>query len=261
MSRADPGAGHYWQLIRFRAYAELRTEASRTYIGFLWWVLDPALTLAIFYLLFGVIRDPGRPQFFQFLIVGIVTWRWFQGTVSNAANSVWQNRALVQRVVLPKQIFPLTVALIDLAKFSIVFMILLVVLAFSGYPPTCNWLLLLPLLLTQATLIVGAAFLASAVVPFIPDLKHLIDHGLMLAFFLSGVFFSIQDVPPAHQWVFAVNPMATLIEGYRAVLLGGDALTHQQLLYPAVFGLTCLLVGHHTLSRFGNRYAKVMGTG
>jgi lipopolysaccharide transport system permease protein len=214
-------------LVLYKAYAELRTEAERTYAGFLWWVLEPIFSMLVYYVVFAYFFGQdfedggiqGRENYVSFLCIGVVTWQWMQNTVMRASNTILLGRELMQQVYLPKVVFPAAAVLADCAKFTVVFVLLLTFILLQGAEVSRAYLALPLLLVIQVTFITGLTFVMAAIMPFFPDLRLLILHVLHLGFFVSGVFFDIADLPPRLQILFRLNPMANLLEAYRAVLL------------------------------------------
>jgi len=249
---------HYLDVIMFRTYAELKAEASRTYLGLLWWIIDPILTMMVFYFVFGMIRKPGVENFVQFLLVGVVIWQWFNRTISHAATSLRRNQDLITRVALPKAIFPLTILSIDSFKFSVVFVLLIAFLLQSGFPVSTTYLALPVLLAAQLLLIAGFSFIAAALVPLLPDLHYFIDHALRLLFFLSGIFYSIRQVPAEYQDVFLYNPMALLIDAYRQVLLHQQWPEAGRVALVLAIGLAAVILGQWLLARLSDAYVKAI---
>lgn len=210
---------HYRDLILYKALADLRAEATRTYIGFLWWILDPLIFMIIFYVVFGLLLRRDTPDFVPFLLIGLVSWRWFQNTITHSATSIVGGWRLIQQVYVPKVIFPLIVVLTDLVKFGVVLVLLLIYLWLSGFGIGLAYLALPFLLLAQILLITALTLLVAAFVPFIPDLKYLVEHSLQVLFYFSGIFFSGTAIPEKYKAYFYLNPMATLIEAYRDILM------------------------------------------
>ncbi len=129
-------SARYLELIVYKAIADLRAEAARTYIGMVWWVLDPIIFMGIFYVVFVVLLRGGTPHYVQFLLVGLVPWRWFQTTLMHGAGAIADGEGLMRQVYLPKMVFPLVVVLTDLFKFLVVLALVLLFLWSSGFPPT-----------------------------------------------------------------------------------------------------------------------------
>lgn len=211
--------GQLLSLVMYKAYAELRTEAERTYAGFLWWVLEPIFSMLVYYVVFAYFFAQARENYVSFLCIGVVTWQWMQNTVMRASNTILLGRELMQQVYLPKVVFPASAVLADCAKFAVVFVLLLTFVLLLGAVVDRTYLALPLLLVIQVTFIAGLTFIMAAIMPFFPDLRLLILHVLHLGFFVSGVFFEISELPPKLQLLFRLNPMANLMEAYRAILL------------------------------------------
>lgn len=210
----------YLGLIFYKTYADLKAETERTYLGFLWWIFEPIMFMLVFYIIFGLLMNRGPEDFVPFLLIGLTTWQWMKSCINHGANTILQNRALLQRVYLPKVIFPTVLILTDTVKFIFIFALLLVYLWLSGHTPTAFYLALPAILLTQLLLITALTYFTAALVPFIPDLRFVIETLLTGAFFLSGIFFVASEVvPEKYRFYFYLNPMANLIEDYRLVLM------------------------------------------
>lgn len=247
-----------FELVTYKVIADLRAEAARTYLGFIWWVLDPIIFMLIFYVLFGLLLQRGGEHFVPFLLIGLVAWRWFQITVSSGANALPAGHGLVRQTYLPKLLLPLTTICTELLKFSVVLLLLLVFLWLSGFGPRPAWLALPVLLVVQLALISGITLLAAALVPFVPDLKPLIGHVLQMLFFMSGIFYDPASIPEAYRGFFFMNPMASLIDAYRDILLRGDWPNGGVLLLIAALATGLILVAAGILRRYDRVYPKLL---
>ena len=249
-------AKNYLQLVTYKAYADLRSEAAKTTIGFLWWVLDPLLFMIIFYVVFGLIMKHGTEDFISFLLIGLVTWRWFQNTISHGANSILAGRGLMRQVYVPKVIFPLVVILTDLVKFAFVFSILLLYLFLAGFGIGHAYLALPIVLIVEFILIVGLTLLIAALVPFFPDLKFFNDHLLHVLFYMSGIFFAGSSISAKYQPYFYLNPMANIIEAYRDILMHNTWPSWTALAIVAGLGIVLMLFSEHLINRNDHLYPK-----
>lgn len=248
------------ELVWFRAYADLKSEASRTYIGILWWILDPLMQMGIFYLVFGVgLRGAGRTEnFVQFLLIGIIIWRWFDTSVNFSSGAIMQNRNLVLRLNIDKWIFPATLIIGNAFKFLIALAVLFVFLTYSGMPINWHYLQIPAILLVQLALICGVAFILAALVPLLPDLKNVISHMLMLMFFLSGIFYDIAEMPEKFRWIFDLNPMVHVIQANRAIMLHGEMPAWPPLLAVLALGLVLMWIGIRLMRSLNVVYAKAL---
>ena len=245
-------------LIRYKVYAELSAEAARTFLGILWWLIEPVLYMSVFYLIFGVLFQRGGEGFVYFLLIGLVVWKWFDSSIRSGMVSLQTNAAVIQQVYQPKFIFPVIVVLINTAKFLLVLLLLLLFLLISGKPVSITWLALLPLIGVQFVLIVGITSVCATVIPFLPDLKWVVDNGLTMLFFLSGVFFDISAMPEHLQGWLRLNPMAVLIDSYRSVLLLGQMPDWGHVFWVLLFSCVLVVVALQLFSRYDRIYPKLV---
>jgi lipopolysaccharide transport system permease protein len=210
----------FFDLLIYKTGANLRTEVSRYYLNYLWWVIEPVLTMAVFYVVFGIFMNRGTEHFVAFLLCGLTFWNWFVRSMSNASTSIMGGQGLMQQVDIQKVFFPLEVVLRDCFKLLFSLTLLLVFLLFHPTPLSLTWLALPLLMLAQLCLVAGGAILCAALVPFVPDLKFIISTTLHLMFFGTGIFYNIDSVVlPEHRYLIYLNPMAGLIKAYRQVLI------------------------------------------
>ena len=210
----------HWRYAMYRGYLNLLTEASKYHFGWLWWLLEPILMTAVFAMVFTFIRPRGV-DFVYFLVVGVTAWLWFSNAVGNSTQSLVAAKSLIIQTRLPKTLFPLIAVITSSYKQFFVFCVLFGVFALtSGISP--SWIALPLVVLTELCLIVAVATSAAFLCAWFPDVRFFVVSGLQLMMFCSGIFFDISTFPPAAQDWFRANPMAVLIEQYRAILLYGQ---------------------------------------
>ena len=198
----------------------LRSEASKTYLGYIWWILEPALFVAVLYLIFGTFRARGNPEFVFFLVCGMLPFLWFSKSVTNSSRSILTGKGLINQVSIHKAFFPLLSISENLVKQVFVFILMLVLLLSYGLEPDLSWLYLFILIIVQLLVIVACALIVAAIIPFVPDFHYIIATGMTLLLLVSGLFFDYRTlVLPEHQELFLLNPMARLIKNYRQVLM------------------------------------------
>lgn len=247
----------YLSLVLFKAYADLRSESQRTYVGYLWWVVDPVLSMLVYYLVFDVLFSRGIENYALFLFVALVPWRWFQTTLLAGASSILQARGLMLQVYLPKVVFPIVTFLTTTTKFFIVYALLVVLLPLFGFPFGTPHLALALILLVNGLLILGGTFLTSAFTPFFPDLRMVLENVVRLLFFLSGVLYPMAMMPLRLQQVLSLNPLVPVITAYRTVLLDGRWPDLGQLLMVGLFSLLLIAAGAFAIHRRDYAYPRI----
>jgi lipopolysaccharide transport system permease protein len=245
------------RLAVYKAYNDLRAEITRGYLGIAWWFIEPVLYMATFYFAFAVMFRRGEGDYVSFLLCGLVFWKWFAGSISLGCASLTSNRGIMRQVYIPKYIFPLVSVLTVTAKFFMVFIVLLVYLLSVGYGPHVTWLLLAPIFFIQFLLALGVAGILASLVPFFPEIRGLAENGLMLLFFLSGIFFDISSISRENADLLYLNPMAGLIDQYRDILIHGQ-IDFSVLVYPACISVLLVVCGYLLLNHFDRQYPKVI---
>jgi len=246
------------RLIWYKAICELRVEASRRYLGIAWWILEPAIFMSAFYVVFSVGLRVGGDNFVTFLLCGLVPWKWFATTVQNGANVIVENRGLMNQVYFDKRILIGMLITVNSIKAGIVFALLLVVCLSNSEGASVHWVTIPVLMAIQLIFIGGVVSVAAAWVPLLPDLRLLIDNGILIMFFASGIFFDISTTPEHIQNLLYLNPMAIMLTAYRDVLLNGSWPDWVSLGWVCMLGMLLLTLGMLILRRLDRTFPKVI---
>ena len=248
---------HLVELVLFSTYAELRAEAARSYLGLIWWVLEPAMMMGAFWLVFDVILKTGGPDYVPFLLIGMTLWQWMKSCITHGGYAIWGSLPMVRQVRLPPLVFPLIAMLSDTVKFACIFVLLVAILWALGYPPNAAYWAL-PIVFAAIFLAAaGAGFVISALVPLVPDLRFVIEQVLMVVMFLSGVIFPLDKVPEHLRWVMALNPVAVVMDDARGILLHGQLPNWTGLSKVALISVVLCVVGLLFVRRLAPRFPKL----
>jgi len=211
---------HLVEVLFTKLVFNLKSEAAKTYLSYVWWLLEPALLVAVLYLVFAVFLALRTPDFLIFLVCGKIPFLWFSKSVSNASRSIVAGRGLINQVSIPMPFFPILVVFQDAVKQTVVFTFMFTFFFIYGLDATWVWLTVIFVIMTQLLLVIAASLLVAAITPFLPDFRYLIATGMMALMFGSGIFYSYKDVLlPEHQKIFLMNPVASLIKNYRQILM------------------------------------------
>ena len=249
---------NYWEVLFYGVYSDLRTEIARRFLGFLWWIIEPVMYMAVFYIVFGMALRQGGADYVPFLLSGMIAWKWFDGSVRQASVSIPLNSGLIQQIFVPKFLFGLIQIFSNSFKFLIVFTLFLAFILFTGKQPSVEWFGLLPVMLVQLLLIIAVGLFLASIIPFAQDLKLVVDNVLMLMMFMSGIFFSADQVPESMREVFEYNPMVLLISAYRDVLLHNQWPQWSALGYCIALAVPVLIAALIVLRRNERHYAKLL---
>ena len=220
--------GEVWrfrELALVLALRDLKVRYKQTAFGLAWVIIQPLAAVAIFTVVFGRLADlpsEGLP-YVVFVYSGLVLWAYFSGALDSVAQSLVQNRDLVTKTYFPALVAPLALALPGLVDLAVSLVVVGVVMAVYGVVPGVA-IVLLPLWVLACVLVVLAAGLwLSALNVQYRDVRHTMTFLLQVWLFASPVVYASSLVEGAWQYVYALNPMVTVLDGFRWSLVDGPA--------------------------------------
>jgi lipopolysaccharide transport system permease protein len=212
----------YRELLYFFVWRDVKVRYKQTAIGILWVVLQPLLTMLVATLFFGRLAklpSQGLP-YSVFCFAGVVPWTYFSTSLLNVTNVVVENQRVITKVYFPRLILPVAAALSGLVDFSIGFLVLCIYTLAYGIHPTLT-ILFVPLLLLLAIFtVLGVGLWLSALNALYRDVRYLIPFIIQFWTLASPVYYSSQLVPQRYRWIYGLNPMAGVIDGFRWALTG-----------------------------------------
>ncbi|MCB8946214.1 MAG: ABC transporter permease [Ardenticatenaceae bacterium] len=220
----------YRYLLKNLVVRDIKARYKNSIFGILWSLLNPLALMMVFAILFTVLRESNTRQYPVFILVGIMPWQFFAGALSSGTMAILGNTPLVKKVYFPRELLPLASLLSNLVNFLIAFVVLVVFLYIFKLGITVHALWVPVILLTQLIFTLGLTLLLSAITVFYRDLMLVLNVVLTAWFFLTPVFYSFDffgdtavflgitfDPRQVMRWL---NPMASIIDGYRTVLWG-----------------------------------------
>jgi lipopolysaccharide transport system permease protein len=211
------------EILFFLAWRDLTVRYKQTVIGILWSLLQPTLNLVIFVFVFSKIaRLPtasGSPYAIM-VFAGLLPWQFFANSVTQSSQSLINNANLVSKIYFPRMILPLSSIAACLVDFVISLFVFFFLMAFYKFVPGIQ-VLLMPLFLLQCMLlIIGIGFFVSALNVKYRDFRILVPFALQVGMYISSVGFSSHLVPERFRFIYSLNPMVGIIEGFRWCILG-----------------------------------------
>ena len=248
------------ELLGFLVWREIRVRYAHTALGVLWTVLQPLATMALFTVVFarlGGVASDGVP-YPLFALVGLVTWTYVSSAISGAADSLIANPTLVTRVYFPRLVIPLAPVGAGLLDLVVAGMLLVGALLYYGImPPVARVWLLVPVTMVLVLTTAGLGILLAAVNLRFRDARYAIPFALQLWFFATPIAWPMTTLPERWRGVFALNPLAGVVEGYRAALLPAAPLDWSQLGIAAVLSLLLFLAGVTWFRRAERQFADL----
>jgi lipopolysaccharide transport system permease protein len=217
--------GELWQyreLLYFLTLRDIKVRYKQTMMGVAWVIIQPLLTVLIFTLVFNrfVRLDTGPLPYPLFALSGLLLWLFFANAVTNSTNSLLSNSNLITKVYFPRLFIPAASVGAGLVDLGVAFLLLIALCIYYGVGLTLN-LLFVPLLILQmALLALGVGLLSAAMTVKYRDLRHALPFIIQLWMFASPVIYPASVVPEKWKWLLLINPVAGIIEGFRAALTG-----------------------------------------
>lgn len=235
----------YRELLYFFVWRDIKIRYKQTVIGAAWAVIQPVMTMLVFSLFFGVLaRVPsdGLP-YPVFYYCALLPWTYFAGALQNAANTVVEQQRVITKVYFPRIILPLAAVVSGLVDFGVSFSVFLVLMLYYGIAPTAALLWLPPLLLLATLTALGVGLWLSALNAIYRDVRYVLPFLMQFWLFASPVAYPSSLVPERWRWLYGLNPMAGVIEGFRWALTGQGQPPGLFLLVSAVGVLLALAGG------------------
>ena len=212
----------YRDLLYFLTWREISLRYKQTFLGVGWAIIQPVAAMVIFTVFLGKLaRVPsdGIP-YPVFTYLGLLPWLYFSGAVTRSAQSLVSNSQLLSKVYFPRVLIPLSATLSALADFLVAFVVLVVLMLAYHIVPAPTTVLLVPLVLLTALAALGAGMWLSAINVKYRDVTHALPFLMQVWMYATPVVYPASLVPEKYRLLLALNPLAGIIEAYRATTLG-----------------------------------------
>lgn len=254
------GIWEYRELLLFLAWRDLKTRYAQTTIGFAWAIVQPVAMMLLFTLVFSnfaKVPSDGVP-YPLFAYAALLPWGYFSRSLDKSSFSIVAESNLVSKVYFPRIIVPISGTLVGLVDFAIAFLLLLVMMAFYGVMPSWKALFIpMFLLLTMMTSLAVSLWLAALFVRF-RDIAAAMPLVTQIWMFGSPVVYPASLVPEQWKWLYNLNPMAGVIEGFRWTLLKTPPPGLERIAVTVVFVSALLLLGMSYFNRMERKFADVI---
>jgi len=251
----EPGraATDYWrdlwryrELLAFLAWRDIAVRYKQTAIGVVWALIRPLLTLTVFvaFRRMAGLQQGDVPDVIL-VLAAVVPWQFFSSALTEASGSLIGNTGLISKVYFPRLIIPLSAIATALVDLVVTLVCLAVLMVWYGMAPDAR-LLALPLFIGLAALLsFGLGLLMAALTVTYRDFRYVVPFMVQLGLFVSPVAFATSQVPQRWRALYALNPLAGIIDGFRWSILGGRTPLDPLFLATAI-ALTAIALGAGT---------------
>ncbi|MCF8246274.1 MAG: ABC transporter permease [Saprospiraceae bacterium] len=246
-------SANYWKdIYRYRelfymlSWRDIKVRYKQTAIGVLWSVLRPLLTMAILVLVFGYfakLPTSGDYPYPLLVLAGLIPWQFFANATSESGNSLLDNQNLITKVYFPRIIIPLSATVTSFVDFLIALMLFLPLMLIYRFTPSWHIVFIPAFTILIFLLSFGFGTILTALNVKYRDFRYVLPFIVQIGLYLSPVGYSTEIVPLKAQWLYSLNPMVGIIEGFRWCLLGESSLQFGQLMVSLAVTFFILALG------------------
>jgi lipopolysaccharide transport system permease protein len=237
---------HYRELLWTIVWRDVSVRYKQTFLGVAWAILVPAFTALIYVIVFGKFANfpAGTTPYPSLVVAGVLPMQYFASALSLASLSLLSNLPLVTKVYFPRTLLPLGGVLVPLVDFVVGLPVLIFLIWKYDTWPTGLETLTAPLFMLLAVVtVLGISLLLAAVNVRYRDVRYMIPVFLQVMPLLSGVMFAVDQIPVKWQWILSVNPMTSVIAGWRWAVLDAAQPDIGQVAVSVAVALVLFVVG------------------
>lgn len=247
-------------LVRMWITYNIRSRYAQALLGILWIVLLPLATAFVMSIVFSAfmrVQIPNVP-FIAYFLTGFVPWGLFNQGIAGSMRSLLGSLGLINQIYFPREVIILSALGEALVDTFFMFVALLIIDAIVGVYPHPIYILLVPVLVIEIVFTLGIMLIVSHLSVFVRDIPQLISVVLQILFYLCPIIYPLQIVPRHFQFLITLNPVAALIEAYRAIIVYNQVPDWSSVLYPAALAVASLIFGYRTFKSGESRFADMI---
>lgn len=247
-----------WNLV----IRDLRVRYARSFLGYIWTVLDPLCMSTIYFIVFVYLfhrSAVGYKPYFLFLVTGLLAWNWFAGSLNDTARALLQEAKLVRSTNLPREIWVVRVVIAKGIEYLLslpVIVAFTLIYALKGDTHLNERIILFPVgVLLEFVLLVGFGLLLAPITVLVTDMQRVIRIVLRMVFYLTPILYAKKVIPPPWDKVMWLNPMNGVLELLRAGFFT-EPVKWEAVGVGAVVSLVILFVGQAVFTRLERAVLK-----
>jgi lipopolysaccharide transport system permease protein len=238
------------ELVAFLTVRDLKVRYKQTVLGAAWALLQPAATMAVFYVFFRKLSDaPGGVPYSLFALAALVPWTFFANALSSSSLSLVEDVDILSKVYFPRLAIPIASVLAGLVDLGLSFVLLMIFTFGHGYAPTVEMLAVVPMSLIAIAAAAGLACLLSALSVEYRDFRYVVPFTVQLWLFATPVAYASTVISQPWRTVAAINPMVGVVAGFRWAVLGVEGDVGSAVLVSSISAVVMCALGiwwfHH----------------
>ncbi len=245
-------------LLGILTISQLKARYRRSFLGFLWSLIVPLFQIVVIGFVFQGLLQHDIPNYTIKFLVALLPWTLFNDTVLAACPTFLRFRDVVKKIYFPRWSLPISIVSSSLVHFLLSMVILFAVFIIIPVAFDPIFLFLIPLALIEIVMLAGLALSFSVLHTYYQDVEYALGALMRMFFFITPVMYPTSEIPESYQYWFLFNPMATICEGFRGVLLRHELPCIEHLLVASAFSVLCLIVGIVIYRRMSPQLPEVL---
>jgi len=247
----------YSDMVSSLVKRELRGKYKGSVLGFLWTFINPLCQIIVYTVVFSVILRSSLDQFYLYVITGMIPWLFFDMSLRIGSGSIRYQGEMIKKIYFPREVLPISCVTAQFINMLFCFIIVFLVLAVSGRGFSVSALFCLPLImLMEYVLALGLTLIISSVTVFFKDMEHIVTVMLMAWIYLTPLLYPLEVIPEKIRWLFKLNPMTAVIEGYHSILYWQKPPYFKLTVYGIAFAVAALVLGEVIFSWLDEKFAE-----
>jgi lipopolysaccharide transport system permease protein len=251
----------YKELLYFLTWRDIKSRYKQTFLGPLWAILRPLVTMVIFSVIFGTLAgiDSGTGKPYPlFVFAGLVAWLYLASAVTGGSSSMVANTSLVAKAYFPRLFAPAAAATAPVVDLALSLVVLAGLFIWFGEVPSLHVLMLPAFLLLALLLALGISLWLASVTVRYRDVPFALPFATQLWMFSTPVIYPVTFVPEKWQWLLELNPATAIVEGFRWSMIGGQAPRALALGASVAFAVSLVISGAYYFKRAERTLADMM---
>tara|TARA_Y100000590_G_scaffold349565_1_gene401127 strand:- start:2838 stop:3668 length:831 start_codon:yes stop_codon:yes gene_type:complete len=250
----------YKGLLYFLVLKDIKTRYSQSVIGIGWAVIQPIFFMIVFTIIFGKLAkiDSQGVPYAVFSYCALVPWTFFSNALSDSANSLITNITLVTHIYIPRILIPVSAVTGKFIDFLIALVILLAMVLWFGFNINFKIFLSLFYIILMFISALGFGLILGTMAAQYRDIKHALAFGVQLFMYATPVAYSSDMIPENYRIIYAINPMVTVVEGFRDVFINAGVIDLNMIIVSSISGFVLLIIGLIYFSKIERIFADVI---
>ncbi len=247
---------HYRHMLFTLVKQDLQGRYKGSFFGFLWTLLNPLFMLLVYSVVFSIVFKSDIENYPIYLFICLMPWNAFNYMIGGGTTCVSNNASIIKKVYFPREVLPLSVIISNTIQYCFSLVITLIAILISGVGLSWYALLLPLVMLVQVTFAFGLILILSAANVFVRDVQYMMNPIMMIWMYASPILYSITMVPEKYLSVYKLNPMVTILQGYKSLLY--DKTLPDMTSLGIVFGVSIVIcvIGWLIFNKLQRRFAE-----